>query len=408
MNALKWLLWLVISAVALSVLISIDLPVNLSFGTWALSMPFVVFALGFIVIIFFFVIVDRGLNSFGLLAKWQRERKTRKARGLILQGFGHLTAHNKEKAQIIASQVRNLWHGDSQDPFLLVFEGRLAEAEGELEKADEYYSQLLKNNEAKLYALRAQIGLAHKQNDETRVSKLSAKALKMAPNDLSLHDMHVQALAAKGDYNKAHKMLNKLQKQNLMAGEAVKARHAQLYIEQSDSALAHGKPNDARKLAQKAYKADQTPDAKRIEIETYLDQNNGKAAHKALLNAWKTKPHPDLLPLWERLAPDMDQFVFYETMLKVNPTNPLTHAALVKAALNDNKAMEARAHLEALKRVASDSYEYAISKYRVVHQLDHDKAEAQTWFDRAEILKTARDIESRDEKVILLGTQDVL
>ena len=147
MRALKWLLWLLVCALALSFLMSVDLPVQLNIGTWALTIPFVVFVIGLLFIILCFVMLDRVLKSFGLLTKWRHERKTRKARGLILQGFGHLSAHNKEKAQIVANQVRELWHGDKQDPFLLVFEGRLAEASGELDKADEYYTQLLKNND---------------------------------------------------------------------------------------------------------------------------------------------------------------------------------------------------------------------------------------------------------------------
>lgn len=390
MKALRWLILLLVGAGFAGLLASMREPVQITFGTWDIAVPYGLLFFILYLFVCFFILIDRVLQQYANFIRWRQIRSTYKARAIMLRGMTLLTARETEKAREAADKIHQLWYGDKDDPFLLVFEGRLAEEEGDFVQARECYERLEKQKDARLVALRAQLRLAQHTQDAAALKRLTKLALKLAPDDLTLYEARVDALIGRGQWNKAHAVFHTLARRNLMSADAVSARRADLYLEQSKAALAAGKQSDARNLAKQAYKMHATPEALAVELDAIFASGNVKEAHKKIIDSWREQPDALLLPYWEKLAPPSEAFKHYEAMLKANPTHPLTHASLVKAAVLEGKAMEARAHLEALHRIAPDSAEYAESKAMIAEQLDHDMTEARQWKSRADALRMAQ------------------
>lgn len=390
MKALRWLILLIVWAGLAGVLASMREPIAITFGTWDITVPYGMFFLGLYLFVCFFLLVDRVVQQYENFIRWRQIRSTYRARALMLRGMSLLSARETDKAREAADKVNDMWYGDKDDPFLLVFEGRLAEEEGDYVLARECYERLEKQKDAKLVALRAQLRLAQHTQDAAELKRLTKTALKLAPDDLSLYEARVDALIGRGQWNKAHALFHTLARRHLMSEEAVAARRADLYLEQSKTALSAGKESEARNLAKQAYKTHASAEALAVELDAIFASGNVKEAHKRIQDAWRDHPDEVLLPYWDKLAPSVDAFKHYEAMLKANPTHPLTHASLVKAAVMEGKNMEARAHLEALHRIAPDSADYADSKALVAEHLDKDLAEARQWKSRADALRMAQ------------------
>ena len=390
MKSLNWLLWLVIMALFIGGMASLSENISITFSNWDIEVPFgMVFFVLFILIIFF-VMIDRLIQNLNFFERWQRQRKMRKARALMLQGFGHLATHDIQAAQSVARHIEELWQSSEQDPFKLVFEGRLAEQEGDIDAAKQKYDMLESSKDTRLYALRAKLRLAYVRQDDALIQKISARALKLAPEDLSLYMVQIEALIANKKWQKAHRLLHKIEMQSLLSADIAMQKKMEIYLDEASDKMLHNNYSSARHLAQKAAKIKPSPQAARLEIEALMAGGHRKAAVKSLQQAWRQNPDILLLPLWERLAPADQRFSFYESMLKLNAGSPLTHAALVKIAIGENRAMEARAHLDVLERHHSDSLEYAQSKEMVVRLLDHDRPAAEQWKNRADTLRMAR------------------
>jgi uncharacterized membrane-anchored protein len=390
MTALRWLIVVIAFAGLAGLLSSLRDPIHFQFGAWDIAMPFGLLFFLLFALVSFMVLLDRLFRQVGNYMRWRRLRQTQKARAVMLRGFSLLASHDLNGAQQAAIEVDRLWHGSARDPFRLVFDGRLAEAEGDLKQAAEKYEQLGRQKDARLYALRARLRLAQRTHDDALLQKLSAQALKLAPHDIGLYDVRVRSLVARNQWGKAHSVLQRLGRKDVMAQGAVTQRRVALYLQQSTRALARNETGKALDAAKKASKLSESPGTVMAEIDAYLAQNDTRKAHKRLQAAWKTQADETLLTYWHRLAPEQNVFKFYETMLKLNASSALTHAALVQAAVNEGRSMEARAHLEALHRLDGESLIYAQSRALVAEQIDRDMVEARTWKSRADALRTAR------------------
>ncbi len=390
MKSLNWLLWLVLAGLFIGGLASMDKDMHLEYAAWDITMPFGLFFFALFLVVIFFVMIDRLIQNLDWFERMQKMRSMRKARAIMLRGFGHLAVHDVQSAQEAAAQVDKLWQDNERDPFRLVFNGRLAEEEGEWDKARETYDLLAKDKNTRLYALRAQLRLAQVKRDKPLLQKLSQQALKLAPDDVSIYAICMEATIAEQQWNKAHGLLNKMAKQDLLSPDMLRQRQAQLYLDEAETAMLNNQPGKAHSLARKAIKADNLPQGWALEIDTLLAQGQRRSAIKQLQKAWNVKPDRLLLPLWHRLAPKDDAFTFYEAMLTANPQSPLTHASLVKIAIKENMPMEARAHLDVLKRNHEDSLEYAEAMALAAEKLDHNKNEARLWSSKADLLRTTK------------------
>lgn len=365
-----------------------DRSVVFSFTPWEIEMPFGLLFFLLFLFILFFVMIDRGIQNLGWFERMHKIRQMQKARAIMLRGFGHLAARDLQGAQTAAAEVDKLWQDDAQDPFRLVFNGRLAEAEGNLDTAQNMYSELAKDKNTRLYSLRAQLRLAQIRRDQDQLQKLSQQALKLAPEDYALNAICMDAYVSLEQWKKAHQLLHKMQRHDLLSEDMLRQRQAQLYLDEAETALMSNQPGKARALAAKAIKADNSPQGWAMEIDAMIAEGNKKGAMKHLKKAWEAKPDRMLLSHWNTLAPSHDVFAHYETMLALNAQSPLTHQALVEAALRSNRIMEARAHLDVLKKHHEDSVEYAEAMALVSEKLDHNKSEARLWKSKAEALRS--------------------
>lgn len=393
MRALRWLVTALVAAGFVGVLAALRDPVRLQVGVWDIQMSFgllffFLFAFGCL-----FVLIDRILQQGSLYTQWRRRRQTHKARSLLLKGLGALATRDIATARDSDERIEALWHGEADDPFRLVFKGRLAEAQGETEVALSYYKELAQQKEARLFALRSQLRLAQHMHDQKLLRRLSGDILKLAPDDLTLYDIRIDALRKDHQWDQSHALLRKLAKTGKVSLETVAQLRHDLYLEESAVLCKEGKWLRARHTARQAYKLYPSADAIAAEIEGHLEARNDKAALGVLKKAWKLMPDEALLPYWQRMTPpSCGRFKFYQTMLKANPLSPLTHMALVEAAIEESKPIEARAHLDALRVMPQSEYAFAVSQARVADELDHDRTAAQEWQNRADALRPARSV----------------
>lgn len=390
MRALRWLLTALVAAGFVGILSALRDPVRLVVGTWDVQLPFgllffFLFAFGCL-----FVLIDRLLQQLSVYERWRKHRQTHKARAILLKGLGALATRDIATAQDADKRIDVLWRGEANDPFRLVFKGRLAESLGETDTATSYYKELAQQKDARLFALRSQLRLAQQTRNQKELRRLSKDILKLAPDDLMLYDIRIDALRADRKWGEAHDLLRRLARSQKASAETVARMRHDVYLDQSDALRADKKWLQARHAARQAHKLQPSAEAIGAEIDGHLSAQNRNAALGVLKKAWRTMPDADLLPYWKRLAPQGERFKFYQTMLKINPQSPLTQLALVEAAVEDNKAGEARAHLDALGAMTGADYEFAAAKATVARDLDRDRAAAHEWQNRADALRQTR------------------
>jgi HemY protein len=162
-----------------------------------------------------------------------------------------------------------------------------------------------------------------------------------------------------------------------------------MLIHQADRLIEQGYRPAALEKLRAAHKVDPgfPPLAQRL-AQFYIDRNKRRRAIRVLEKAWKRFPHPDLVPLWDEVAPrnkpndSQVRLRWFERLLSLRPDSAEGQMAVARAAIDDGLWGEARAYLAQAEKIRPNP-----RLYRMWAELEdlatHDEDAARTWLEKA-------------------------
>jgi len=246
------------------------------------------------------------------------------------------------------------------------------------------FQSLLEDKDAAFFGVRGLLNEARRKGDRHEAVRLMRHAESLQPRRSWIIKMLFDYEAEAGEWEKAEQTLSKAIKTGAIDRETGKKHRIAIYLARSDDAKIKGITHTAISFAKKAYKQNPGfPPAPIRLARLFIASNKQRAAARVIENAWAAMPHPDLINLWDDLAPDpkkgedkaMTRFNWVKRLTARNPQHRESRMALGKAAMEARLWGEARAHLKAARA------------YRLLARLEQqesgNEAKAREWLEMA-------------------------
>jgi HemY protein len=321
------------------------------------------------------------------LAERHEENARRRGYRALTRGFVAIAAGDAKHATKLAKQTRGLLPDDNGLPVLL--EAQAARLRGEEGAARHSFEELLKDKDASFFGIRGLLKSSLDAGDNVRALEYARKALAAHPKqgwilktvyDLELKNRH---------WDDASKTLAKIERYHAMSAEQVCRDEIALLILQSQRAEREGSNYDMMRKLEKAHRLDPSFVPSTVLLaEKYIAKNKNRKATAIIEKAWKQNPHPDLLVLWNKLAPankpsdQMRRLRWYEKLVAIKPDSAEGQMAAARAAMQDGLWGEAKAYLTIAEQIEPSAKLYKLRAY-AEEQTTYDPKRVREWLEKA-------------------------
>ncbi len=343
----------------------------------------------FIGILFILAVHRILLGLAGLPKAWRKRQAVKrheKGYRALTQGLTAVAAGDAKQASDKAAQTRSAWPDDKGLSLLL--EAQAARLRGEEEAARETFDRMLGNKDTAFLGLRGLLVNALERGDNSRSLELARKAKGMHPRQPWINQMVYDLELEAKDWPQAERTLTKAVKLGAVEHKQAQRDRIAMLAAQADEKQASGDISEAIKLLRKAHKIDAgfVPVAERL-ATLYLDKNNKRSAKNVVEAAWKKNPHPDLVPLWDRMVPagrrrDVSaRMHWFEKLVALKPDSVEGQLAAAEVAMDDALWGQARQYLDMAEQIAPSA-----RLYRLYAQLSEKQGEseaARRWLEKA-------------------------
>lgn len=344
-------------------------------------------------------VVMLGMAIFGIVKgvldlpkTWGRYRDfTNKDKGLRALTLGlSAVAAGDAKAANYQSYRASKYLQDDQ-PLKTLLAAQAARLEGRELDASNHFIALMQDKEASFLGVRGLLQIALDSNDVNGALELSKRALEAYPKQPWIlriaYDLQLKA----HHWDDAVKTLYVAEKAEVFHAQKALSDRVAILLARAEQAKVQGQEEHYFRYLQKAYQYDYAfaPSVERLAL-MYLERNKTKAAIAVLEKAWKTNPHPSLLPLWDRLCPpprttgksEPVRVKWYERLLKLNPDNVVSLQAIAAVCMGEQLWGEARKYLERAEAIAPSD-----TLYKLWAQLEdkatHDQSAVMEYLKKA-------------------------
>lgn len=305
------------------------------------------------------------LSLPGWMGGWSLKRRKAKAMRQLTQGYAYLSAGDAEKALKRAQKVQAVL--PEARPLALLLQAQSERALGKIASATAVYQQLMKDRDAVFLGLKGLLGVAIDTGQTDKALDYAQQAMKMHPKAgwivKALYDLQI----ARRDFDAARQTLKRAIKIGAVdKQQAVSDEIAMLMIETEKRDEA-GKPDEAFRLLERAIKLDANFIPAIVSLAPHLlERGKNRRLQNLIEQAWKSNPHPELLPLWDRLAPKntsrdmLKRMRWYETLAGLNPNSALGQVAAAEAAMEADLTGEARGYLMRAEKLEPNSHVYRL------------------------------------------------
>lgn len=329
--------------------------VSIQFRDWMVDMPFWMMLLGLAVIAVLSIVLYRILRFvLGGPAAFARSRQAAKReRGYhaLTQGMVAVAAGDRDAASRFARKADSLLN---DPPLTLLLSAQAAQLAGDDMAARKYFQSMLQRPETEFLGLRGLLNQALKGGDRPEALRLARRAAEIQPKApwpaLALMELE----AKDGRWTEAEEALNRATAAKALPQETLRRHRVAVLVERARAAAESGRSRDALSLAQRAH--EQMPShvpAAALLAKLRAQSGNRKAANRAVEDAWKINPHPELAEAWgeiERIfRPSIDAVSLvkrYEALVSLDARAPEAYLALGEACIRAQLWAEARNHLE--------------------------------------------------------------
>ena len=322
---IKWLGWLVDSSVG------------------------ILFAVGIIFSIFvailyrFYLFLRRAPSEIS--NSW-RNRRYREGYKAITKGMVAIAAGDVEEAKKNAERAQRML---DNPPLTMLLSAQAAQLNGDDQAAEKFFNAMRGNNETALLGLRGLLTQATKKNNNLHALELAREAYSIRPKSLWVAKALFKLQIKHGLWADA-KMTNKEMGKNKLIDPRDANRHQSVlsYGEAMQFLEINDKVNALYNLT---IAVKNSPDFIPGVIELahlLLNAGSKDKTIKAIENAWKVHPHPDLIPLYMEargaVSPSC-RAKAVKLLISLSPSHPESLIAWAKAALDAQLWGEARSAL---------------------------------------------------------------
>jgi HemY protein len=290
----------------------------------------------------------RGLGGLPRRVRAARAQRRREV------GYNALTRGMIAIAQGDAAEARRQATRASEllgrPPGALLIGAQAAQLEGRSDLAQKFYAAMAEDRETELLGLRGLLGVAEQQGDQVRALTLAERAHKLAPTAAwALTRLFHLQIAAR-QWEGAERTLRQAIAAKAIGESSGKHTDAALLVQLSLMADRNGNRPLAIERAKRALALDPALLPASLQLAAlYCADSQPRRARKTIEAAWQKQPHPDLARLYAIAIGEADLVKRYralEPLEKLQPTDPETHRALARAALDAKLWGEARRHLK--------------------------------------------------------------
>lgn len=340
-----------------------------------------------LVAVAFFRIVGAIVATPASFSRRRREKNRKKGFQALTRGFVAIAAGDAKKATVYAKDVRHLLPDETGLPLLL--EAQAARLRGEEGAARDSFEKLLGDKDAAFFGIRGLLKSSLDEGDRVKALGYAKTALEKNPKqpwilksvyDLQLQNRHWHAAMTTLERVRKHKAIDEVQ--------ARKDEIALLMILSEEDRIS-GNDSGWLKKIERALKLDPgfTPAAQKLG-EYYLAKNKNGKVEGIVERAWKLNPHPDLVPLWDRIAPEnkasdpLRRLRWFEKLVVIKPDSADGQLAAARAAMDAGLAGEAKAHLTIAENIRPTAQIYRL-RADIEEQTTRSTSLIREWMDKA-------------------------
>lgn len=363
---------------------------DLSFADYDVRMKTGVALLGIYAGLLVLLFLHRIYIAFSDIPKaWRRyhERK-RHVKGLqaISLGLSAVAAGDSKVASYQAYRARQLLPEDKgMAPFL---DAQAARLRGDTEAARDHFQQLIDNRDTAFLGLRGLMLTAMEDGDIEKALTLSRDALKLHPKQPWVLLLVYQLNIRTHHWAEAGKMLTQAQKIKAIDYDKAQSDQVALYLQQAEEAHERGEMQNAVRYAKKAQALAPSfvPAALRM-AKLYREEGHRRAAVKVVEACWRANPHPDLVPVWDSLAPDKKssdmaaRLRWFERLVALKPDSVESQLAVARVAMEDGLWGEARQYLAMAEKLQPNARLYRL--WAKFAERQHQPEESRHWLEKA-------------------------
>lgn len=320
---------------------------------------------------------------------WRRyhERK-RYQKGLqaVSLGLSAVAAGDAKVASYQAHRARTMLPDDKG--LSLFLSAQAARLRGDTDAARENFQRLVDHRDTAFLGLRGLMVTAMEGGDVEKALSLSREALALHPRQPWVLLLVYQLTLRTHQWAEAEKILRQAQKVKAISFEQGRSDQIALNLQQSDEALHRGELQASLRFAKKAQTLDPSfvPSALRL-AKMYRDEGHRRAAVKVIEACWRVHPHPELISLWDTLAPEKknnDMAVrlrWYERLVAIKPDSVESQIAVARVAIEDGLWGEARQYLAMAEKLQPNARLYRL--WARFAERQHQPEESRHWLEKA-------------------------
>lgn len=269
-------------------------------------------------------------TAFSRYRSRSRERKGYRA---LADGMLALASGEAREAQAKAQRAEKYLRRPELTNLMIA---QAAEMNGDTQKADAVYKQLLKDERTRFVGVRGLMKHQLEAGNTDTALQLAEKAFAMKPAHTEMQDTLLRLQAAKEDWSGARRTLGAKLKSGTLPRDVHKRRDAVLALGQAREIFEDGKDIEARTAAIEANRL--SPDlvpAAVLAARGYIANNQERYATRVIKSAWGAQPHPDLAAAYAAIQPNEsagDRVKRFQKLIRSNTDHP--EARMVMAELH--------------------------------------------------------------------------
>ena len=325
------------------------------------------------------------LPSF--IRSYRRRRDQEKGYQALTRGFVAVAAGDTHKATRYARQVMALWPNQTAMPLLL--EAQAAHLRGDKAAARKSFESLMKDKDASFLGIRGLLRTSLEEGNVVGALDYARKAQELHPKQgwvlKTLYDLQIR----NGKWDEAEKTLKKTLKRGGITSDQARSDQVALHLLKAQKENAAGNDKQALSEIKQAYRIDPLSVPAAIALAgRYLADGKHRKATPILEKIWPINPHPDLVPLWDALAPEnkkKDALVkmrWYEKLVAQSPRSAEGQMAAAKAAMQAGLWGEAKAYLAMAEKIQPSARLYKL-RAEAARKTGEGEDAVREWLEKA-------------------------
>lgn len=290
------------------------------------------------------------------ISKYYQEDKRRKGFRALTRGLVAVAAGDVKKASHFSKQTKALLPYQNGLPVLL--EAQAAQLRGEEGLAQNRFEHLMEDKDAAFLGIRGLLKSSIKEGHLDRALEFAKKAQKIHPKQgwvlQTVYDLEIK----NGLWNDAIETGKIALKHNAMSHKKIIGDRVAIHLMRADHEFANENIKAGVRELEQAYKLkpEFVPTVTRL-AGYYISNKKKRKAATMIERAWKKNPHPDLVSLWNDLAPEKTEknspkvLKWYEDLVAFKPDSAEGQMAAANAAMDLGYWGEAKAYLMVAEKI---------------------------------------------------------